>query len=82
MASVPTIESAGSHRRREAIPGRPPELGEKLPGCVYAPRCPYEKDECHSIDMDLEPAAPGQLSACPFVRADGERAEVVTGDRR
>jgi len=69
LASVPTVESAAAHRRREAIPGRPPELGEDLPGCVFAPRCPYAKDECLSIEMNLEPAAPGQKTACPFIRA-------------
>jgi hypothetical protein len=36
---------------------------------VFAPRCPYAKDECLSIDMKLEPAGPGQSSACPFIRA-------------
>jgi len=82
LASVPTIESAGEHRRREAIPGRPPELGEDLPGCVFAPRCPYERDACHSIDMDLEPVSESQESACPFVRAGDEGAEVVPGAGR
>jgi len=79
LASVPTIESAGTHRRREAIPGRPPELGEKLPGCVFAPRCSFEREACHSIDMTLEQVSAKQRSACPFVRADGARNDTVIG---
>lgn len=82
LASVPNIDSAGLHRRREAIPGRPPELGEDLPGCVFAPRCRFERDACHSIDMKLESVSMKQLSACPFVRA-GNRTVSATarGDR-
>lgn len=82
LASVPTIESAGLHRRRGAIPGRPPELGENLPGCVFAPRCPFEQDACHSIDMELESVSPKQLSACPFVRAGDETVSGTVGGAR
>ncbi len=81
LASVPMLSSAGRHRRREAIPGRPPELGEALPGCVFEPRCPHAREECLSIDMRLQPAGEEQRTACPFVRAGrpGERAALSGG---
>lgn len=70
LASVPALESAGRGRRREAIPGQPPEPGEEPPGCVFAPRCTSARPECAGVSMKLEPAGGDQASACPFVRVD------------
>lgn len=32
--------------RLPAIPGQPPDLRAALPGCAFAPRCPYATPEC------------------------------------
>jgi peptide/nickel transport system ATP-binding protein len=42
------VASIGDWSRRtlEVIPGQPPAAGEELPGCRFAPRCPYAADEC------------------------------------
>jgi oligopeptide/dipeptide ABC transporter ATP-binding protein len=39
-------------------------------GCLFAPRCPFARPECHTIDPQLEELAdrPGHCSACPFVK--------------
>jgi oligopeptide/dipeptide ABC transporter ATP-binding protein len=65
LESVPELESAGRAQPREGIPGQPPELGEELPGCVFAPRCAFARPECLSISMNLEPVGPDHASACP-----------------
>jgi oligopeptide/dipeptide ABC transporter ATP-binding protein len=66
LESVPELESAGHARRRPGIPGRPPELSETLPGCVFAPRCGYARPECESVSMALVPVGPDHASACPI----------------
>ena len=33
--------------RLDTIPGFLPNLGEKLPGCVFAARCALAEDICH-----------------------------------
>jgi oligopeptide/dipeptide ABC transporter ATP-binding protein len=65
LESVPELESAGHAVRRPGIPGQPPELGEDLPGCVFAPRCRFAQDVCASVPMVLEPVGDGHVSACP-----------------
>ncbi|HEU4974135.1 MAG TPA: ABC transporter ATP-binding protein [Baekduia sp.] len=68
LESVPELEAAGrdrSEQPRPGIPGRPPELGEELPGCVFAPRCGYARPTCREVPMTLVPVGPAQASACP-----------------
>jgi peptide/nickel transport system ATP-binding protein len=35
-------------QRIEAIPGAPPDLADLPPGCSFAPRCRFVKDECRA----------------------------------
>jgi oligopeptide/dipeptide ABC transporter ATP-binding protein len=68
LDSVPELEAAGRDRSvhpRAGIPGRPPDLGEELPGCVFAPRCAFARPTCRTVTMELLPVGPGQASACP-----------------
>ncbi|HEY4098586.1 MAG TPA: ABC transporter ATP-binding protein [Baekduia sp.] len=65
LESVPELESAGRAQPRAGIPGQPPELGEVLPGCVFAPRCAFAQPECLTISMDLAPVGPAHACACP-----------------
>jgi len=61
----------GEGRRRgelHAIPGQPPDVAELPAGCPFAPRCPYAREACASVSMELELVAPGHVMACPFVR--------------
>ena len=67
LESVPELEAATRDRalrRRAGIPGRPPEIGEQLPGCVFAPRCAFARPVCTTASMALVPVAPAQASAC------------------
>jgi len=66
LESVPELESAGNAQPRAGIPGQPPELGEELPGCVFAPRCAFARPACLSISMALEPVGPEHATACPI----------------
>ncbi len=66
LASVPELESANANRRRVALRGQPPELGELRSGCVFLSRCSYARAECASISMELEPAGIDHVTACPF----------------
>ena len=66
LESVPELESAGQVKRREGIGGRPPELTDVLPGCVFAPRCAFAQPDCQAVSMTLEPVGPDHGSACPM----------------
>jgi oligopeptide/dipeptide ABC transporter ATP-binding protein len=66
LQSVPELASAGHPRRRGGIPGRPPELGEELSGCVFAPRCVYAQSDCAEVEMTLRAVGPAHESACPI----------------
>ncbi len=41
------------------IPGRPPSLITKPPGCSFHPRCPYVREAHKRIDPALEPGGGG-----------------------
>jgi len=49
------------------IPGSPPDLSLRPPGCPFAPRCPLAEDICRAEDPPLTPLGAG-LAAC-HVRA-------------
>ncbi len=67
------------------IPGRPPSLILRPPGCAFHPRCPYLEESHKRIVPELEPVAgaPGHLAAC--LLPESERAELwarlQAGDR-
>ena len=54
--------------RLQTIPGSPPDLSNRLPGCPFAPRCFLAEDKCR---REMPPVAPvgegaqaGHLAAC------------------
>jgi oligopeptide/dipeptide ABC transporter ATP-binding protein len=55
------------------IPGSPPDLSLRQPGCPFAPRCPLAEDVCRTEDPPLTPLGAGR-AAC-HVRARAVRAE-------
>jgi oligopeptide/dipeptide ABC transporter ATP-binding protein len=67
MAAAPSLEQASSAVALAAIPGQPPDLSELPPGCPFAPRCPFVRDECASVTMSLDRPPYEHGSACPFV---------------
>ncbi len=46
------------------IPGAPPTLGQVIPGCSFAPRCPLVFDRCHVESPPLRPVGDNHEAAC------------------
>ncbi len=60
-------EMAGpASRSLYSIPGRPPDLIAREPGCAFAPRCRYARDWCSSREPALDGDHPGHTYACFF----------------
>ncbi len=48
------------------IPGRPPLVSERFPGCAFAPRCSRAGDACTGALPDLTESEPRHAYACHF----------------
>jgi peptide/nickel transport system ATP-binding protein len=72
--SIPTLAQS-SHRRLEAIAGRPPDLVRPRVGCAFAPRCTSAQPRCLVDDPPLVGAA-GHEYRChyPLGTAAGDTA--------
>ncbi|MAG97421.1 MAG: ABC transporter ATP-binding protein [Alphaproteobacteria bacterium] len=66
MGSIPHLSDAarGRRRRLQEIPGVVPSLRHEIPGCSFAPRCPYAEAQCLEAAPSLVEPAPGRLIAC------------------
>ncbi len=68
IASIPRAGMQG--QRLVTIPGVPPELFDRLPGCPFAPRCADAVDDCRIIPRQLTPVGGGSdskhMAACRF----------------
>ncbi|MEH1165329.1 ABC transporter ATP-binding protein [Micromonospora sp. CPCC 205539] len=51
------------------IPGRPPDLSQPQPGCLFAPRCPHAEDACRQVHPELLPEH-GGLVRCLVAQED------------
>jgi peptide/nickel transport system ATP-binding protein len=65
-----TVHGSFRDRRLEAIPGMPPTLSERAPGCAFAPRCRYAEDRCFIMDP-LEHHFAQDHAACCLRASDG-----------
>ncbi|GJD34107.1 ABC transporter ATP-binding protein [Methylobacterium aerolatum] len=50
--------------RLETIPGSPPDLANRPPGCPFAPRCFLAGDRCHREMPPVAEVSPGHKVAC------------------
>jgi len=66
LDSMPKLNARGAARRLAEIPGTVPSLMEPIPGCTFAPRCPYAEERCRRDFPPLEEKAPGHWAACWF----------------
>ncbi|WP_137177892.1 ABC transporter ATP-binding protein [Roseomonas sp. AR75] len=68
LGSMPKLGSSlhGEETRLAEIPGLVPSLKQKIPGCVFASRCPHTTDLCRSVAPALEEKAPGHVAACHY----------------
>ena len=67
LAAIPEI---GDTVRLEAISGQAPEVGAKMPGCRFAPRCKHTRDEC-SAPPPLSERDAGVHARCWGTDANG-----------
>ena len=67
LRAIPGIEASEDRPPLIPIPGQPPNLAELPAGCPFQPRCPFVRDACAEVSMELDAPAPGHGSACPFV---------------
>jgi peptide/nickel transport system ATP-binding protein len=54
------------HGRLDTIAGFLPNLGEELPGCVFAARCALAEEVCHTDEPPLHGLTNGHFSRCHF----------------
>ncbi len=75
LKAIPSMEKRGTSLA--SIAGQVPAPSEKLPGCRFAPRCPYASSGCDNGRPPLKSVGEGHLVAC--VRAvDGMDAQTVS----
>jgi len=73
LGSMPRLGSSltGTETRLAEIPGLVPSLKQKIPGCVFASRCPHATDLCRQVAPALELKAPGHIAACHYATKEG-----------
>jgi peptide/nickel transport system ATP-binding protein len=68
MASIPRrrlgLAGPGVERRLSDIPGMVPSLLDAIPGCAFAPRCPFATPRCHAEAPPLVRRGPRHEVAC------------------
>jgi peptide/nickel transport system ATP-binding protein len=71
IRSIPRIDTAATTKPRlEAIKGTVPKLIDPMPGCRFAPRCAFAKDECLAATPPLVEVSPGHKVACVLYRGN------------
>jgi peptide/nickel transport system ATP-binding protein len=76
LGSMPKLGSSlsGDEGKLAEIPGLVPSLKQKIPGCVFASRCPKAVDICLQVAPALEAKAPAHVVACHFAPKEGALA--------
>ncbi len=78
--------AADKHAKLVSIPGRPPSLLNRHPGCIFAPRCFKAEDLCRTSPPPLRSYSDGGEALCHFdppavqreeARPEAARAQVV-----
>ena len=65
IRSIPRIDTAATVKPRlETIKGTVPKLIDPMPGCRFAPRCAFAKEECLAATPPLFEVSPGHKVAC------------------
>jgi peptide/nickel transport system ATP-binding protein len=62
LGSIPKLHEQQS--RLAAIEGQVPAAGVALPGCRFAPRCPFAEDACNTAEPPLREITEGHFAAC------------------
>jgi len=68
MTSIPRLNESlagnGDRVRLQEIPGMVPSLIEKIPGCLFAPRCSYASEKCEVESPQLAEYRKQHYAAC------------------
>ncbi len=64
MGLLSTLPKFGQKGRLETIPGVVPPSGKFPAGCVFAPRCKYATDKCHTCKPELCDLGSGRKVRC------------------
>jgi peptide/nickel transport system ATP-binding protein len=65
IRSIPRIDKAATRKTRlESIAGVVPSLLDPMPGCRFAPRCPFARADCLEASPPLREIAAGHKVAC------------------
>jgi peptide/nickel transport system ATP-binding protein len=67
----------GETSRLVEIPGLVPSLKQKIPGCVFATRCPKVTDLCRAMAPALQEKAPGHIAACHYAPVEASVSGAV-----
>jgi peptide/nickel transport system ATP-binding protein len=61
IASLPSLEVKGEFH---GIPGLPPSLLNRVPGCPFRTRCPFAMERCATEEPQIKEVRPGRWVAC------------------
>ena len=62
LGAIPELDRRRA--RLATIEGTVPDLGAELPGCRFAPRCPFAEPRCRADAPSLREVEPGHEAAC------------------
>jgi oligopeptide transport system ATP-binding protein len=65
LKCVPSL-SGPLLKRLPTLPGQPPQPGDSLDGCAFAPRCPRAAERCRAERPELRGNAGGTQVACHY----------------
>jgi len=64
LQAIPVPEIGQRNRIRNLLKGEITSPIEPKPGCRFAPRCLYAREECHRTEPELREERPGHFVAC------------------
>lgn len=65
LAAIPDPSPESRNKKRSLLQGEVASPVNPGPGCRFAARCPFAKEECRTDEIMLEEVSPGHFAACP-----------------
>ena len=65
LAAIPDPSPESRNKKRGLLQGEVASPVNPGPGCRFAARCPFVKEECRTGEIMLEEVSPGHFAACP-----------------
>lgn len=67
LSAIPIADLSYRNKKREVIKGEVTSPINPTPGCRFAPRCPFAKEECTGKDIELKELSKGHFIACKLI---------------